>query len=894
MSGAAQPTLPMICTRESCTFRHTQTKLHWRLNRWQALCVAALLSCQYGRAAETGPQMQSPTLHWSWTLLPSLPDEEGYAGSFAGVHNSALIVGGGANFPGLKPWEGGAKKWYDKVFVLTVGESQWREVGRLPRPLAYGASLTTRDGIACLGGSDDERHYSECFLMKYEGGKLAFSPLPSLPHSCANASGAAVGDTLYLAGGTEGPDSQSALRSFWSLDLNRLDEGWKPLESVPGPGRILATMGVQSGAVYLFGGAALQAHSMGPPTRRSLRDAYKYTPGGHWVRIANLPHPVVAAPSPAPSMGPAHLLLLGGDDGSQASLSPLDHRGFSREALAYHTVTDKWSSLGELPFALVTTSAVPWNKYVVVPGGERRPGIRSTEVWAGELQNRRTPFGWANYVALLTYLGGMVGIGWVCAARNKNTDDYFTASGRIPWWAAGISIYATTLSSITFMAVPAKAYATDWTFFWASVPILVLAPFIIRFYLPFFRQVKVASAYEYLERRFHLGVRWYASAAFIVFQIGRQSIVLLLPSMALAAVSDLDISTCVVLMGMLCVAYTVIGGMEAVVWTDVAQTVVLLGAAILSLLLIVLRTDGGIEGFWSIAQSHHKFNMFNFTCDPDIAANSFWVILLGNLFISLVTYTSDQAVVQRYMTTKDESTAGQAIWTNALLAIPSAALFFAIGTALFVYYYQHPEALEPGQPTDAVFPVFIVQHMPAGVAGIVIAGIFAAAQSTVSGSLNSVVTALMTDFYCRWWGTVDDARLLRLARWWTGLIGLFATLVALALAKLNLASMWDAYFNLVGLAGSGLAALFALGIFTRRTTGTGALIGAVISAAVLCYVQRYTHIHFLLYSLIGFGTCFISGWVASCLLPMRPHLLTGLTIFTLEPGTERICTAENK
>jgi SSS family transporter len=490
-------------------------------------------------------------------------------------------------------------------------------------------------------------------------------------------------------------------------------------------------------------------------------------------------------------------------------------------------------------------------------------------------------FGWLNYATLLAYLLGMVAVGWFCARKNQNTDDYFTASGRIPWWAAGLSIYATMLSSITFMAIPAKSFATDWTFFWANVPILLLAPVIIKFYLPFFRQLRVASAYEYLEQRFNLAVRLYASAAFILFQVGRQAIVLLLPSLALSAVSDISVNTCIILMGVLCVLYTTMGGIEAVVWTDVAQSLVLLGAAILSLVLIVGSTEGGLTGLWSTALEHDKFHMFNWTLNPTTAANAFWVIIVGNIFINLVTYTSDQAVIQRYMTTTDEPKAARAIWTNALLSVPSTALFFAIGTALFVFYREHPTSLDPTQSTDAVFPSFIVRNLPVGVAGLVIAGIFAAAQSTVSSSLNSIVTAMTTDFYERFGGNMQGPRGLRIARWLTALNGLFAVAAALVLASLNMTSLWDTYLNLVGLAGSGLAGLFALGIFTRRATGAGALIGALASAVVLYWVQQYTNLHFFLYAAIGVLTCFTLGWLVSVLIPSRHPLREDLTIYGL-------------
>jgi Na+/proline symporter len=327
------------------------------------------------------------------------------------------------------------------------------------------------------------------------------------------------------------------------------------------------------------------------------------------------------------------------------------------------------------------------------------------------------------------------------------------------------------------------------------------------------------------------------------------------------------------------------GGIEAVVWTDVAQSVVLLGAAIISLILIVWQFGGTPTEFWATIGEHRKLHMFNWTLDPRTSANAFWVILVGNLFITLVPYTSDQAIVQRYLTTTDEQQAARAIWTNAILSIPSTALFFAIGTALFVYYQWNPGEIDVAQTSDAIFPAFIVSQLPAGIAGLVIAGIFAAAQSTVSGSLNSVVTALMTDFYDRLgWRRrevpeVSERQRLRLARWLTAAIGLLATATALVLAESGLHSLWDTYNGLVGLAASGLAGLFALGIFTRRATGAGALIGALSSAATLYLVQLYTQLHFFLYALIGVTTCVVIGWLASCLFPQRQRSIAGLTMY---------------
>jgi SSS family transporter len=476
-------------------------------------------------------------------------------------------------------------------------------------------------------------------------------------------------------------------------------------------------------------------------------------------------------------------------------------------------------------------------------------------------------FGALNYLALGAYLIGTLSLGLWFARRNRSTTDYFSAGRRIPWWVMGISI--SNVSSISYMSIPAKAYAENWTIFWVNVPIVLLAPVVILVLLPVFARLRSASAYEFLETRFGLGARLYGATAFVLLQLGRMALVIYLPALALAAVTDLNVIACIMLIGAVSALYSVVGGIEGVVWTDFAQTVFLIGAALLSFALIVWRLDGGFGTLVQVASEHDKFRSIRWS--GDYTTTAIWVVLLGSLFSQAVPYISDQSMIQRYQTTTDVAAAGRALWTNAGIAMINTCLLLGVGTAMFVYYRQFPSHLAGLPKADAILPFFIARELPPGVAGLVVAGIFAAAQSAISTSLNSTSTVIVTDFLQRLGPPRDDAYWLRRARVITAVAGVVAVTLACLLAVTPMESAFDFFQRLLGLTSSGLAGLFILGIFTRRTRTAGALTGAVTSALVLYLVQTQTKMHVYLYALTGIGVCVLVGYTVSVLLTaLRP------------------------
>lgn len=331
----------------------------------------------------------APAAETHWVQLPPIPDQLGVAGSFAGVCDGRLLVAGGANFPDKKPWEGGKKVWHETVFTLDEPGGKWVVAGALPRPLGYGVSVTHRDGIICVGGSDATRHYADAFRLDVKAGRLVTTPLPSLPHPLANACGALLGETLYVAGGQESADAADALKSCFALDLAAAKPEWRKIDDLPGAGRILSVAAACDGAFWVIGGAALVSRPDGKVERQYLTDAYRYDPSTGWRRVADLPEPVVAAPSPAGTRasGP---VIFGGDNGKQVGIAPQQHRGFSRRVLRYDLSKGEWraDADGELPAPRVTTPLVQWRGMWVIPSGEATPGVRSPQVWAASGDQR--------------------------------------------------------------------------------------------------------------------------------------------------------------------------------------------------------------------------------------------------------------------------------------------------------------------------------------------------------------------------------------------------------------------------------------------------------------------------------------------------------------------------
>lgn len=861
-----------------------------------------------------GQEKSEDNIFWSTpTSLPPVNGQQlGLAGAMGGVHNNAMLIAGGANFPDSMPWKGGVKKYWKDIYVLQrdeAGKYQWLEKRfQLPKPLAYGASISYAGGVLCIGGENESGIQSDVYLLQWDGvnKKVVIKKLPSLPMPLTNAAAAISGNMVYVAGGqTTGRTTDQ----FLALDLSS-PKSWQSLPPLPYPLSHAVAVVQSNGeypSVYVIGGRMKK----GAERTQHYQSTLRYDPRkGEWKALRpvtdGLGNMASLSAATAIASGANYILVFGGDKGDMFStLEDYDiaianaqsesekqklstekerlltsHAGFSKDIYLYNTVTDSWTKAGTLPASHVTTFATRWGQDILIPSGEIRPGIRTPAILQGSVAPREY-FSWLDYLVLAIYLLLMVGIGMYTSRNQGTTDDYFRGGQRIPGWAAGLSIYGTQLSAITFMSIPAKTYATNWNYFLLQITIILVIPIITRYFIPFYRKLQITTAYEYLEKRFNYAARALASLLYIMLQVGRLAIVLLLPSLALTLVTGIDVNLCILLMGVITIFYTMKGGIEAVVWTDVAQVVILLGGALLCLVMIPFQLSGDMGDWWATIQQEGKLNIINeaFRFDEP----TLWVVLLGGMAINVISYGADQSVVQKYLTTKDEAASSYSMKLGAWMALPSSLIFFSIGTFLYLYYREHPQKINYQlQSQDAIFPWYIVSELPAGITGLLIAAVFAAAMSTLSSSMNSVTTALITDFYRRAVPHKDEKSYLKTAKIFTLTIGVIGTGLALLMAHWGISSLWDQFNTILGLFTGGLGGLFILGIFTKRTNAKGALTGLIISGLIQYYINQHTNINLLLYAFTGLITCVIFGYLASYLFGAQQKAIQGLTIYKIK------------
>jgi SSS family transporter len=711
------------------------------------------------------------------------------------------------------------------------------------------------DTIVLLDAASKD-HADSVARVSLDGAALRSDMLKALPQRLAAAHSALLGDLLYVAGN----DAAGAL-VLLSLDLATAGAQWKTVPAWSGASGVPTSMAAQNATLLI---TVRNAEGKGD---RLLRWRAK----DGWHEPAALSGRVLDGGVRA--TGQAHLLyLLGGVAGGVPEL------------WSYHTITQAWARQGAAGGSGATAAtaslspATGWGNGLLWA----RPAVGGhTDFAYTELVTDKRLLKTLDWFIIAVYLAGMLGIGGYCYLREKrnSTADFFVGGRSIPFWAAGVSLYAANTSSISYIAIPAKAFETNWQYMTNNLIAVIALTFVAVAIVPLLRRLNLMSVFHYLEIRFHPAIRMLASLICILVQIGsRMSVILLLPSLAIATITGIDVGWSILLMGGFTIVYTAMGGMKAVVWTDFVQLFVKMGGALFAIGFIIWKLDGGVPEFVATSMAESKMKLFDFSWD--LTQPTVWGFIFLVVFDVVLTFPKDQVLMQRALSTKSAPEATRSILTFAAISIPGGFIFYTIGTALFAFYKSHPERMNPLLNIDATFPLFIAAELPTGVTGLIIAGILAAAMATLSGIMNSVATLASVDFYEKLVRNPTPKKSVlfaELATVATGLIGIGA---ALWLSRFNSHSLFDVSIELAGLLGGGIAGAYTLGMFTRRANWQGVAVGIACSTALTTTAWSMSLVHPYFYLPFSIMLCIIIGYIASYLFPAPSQSLAGLTIYS--------------
>ena len=681
--------------------------------------------------------------------------------------------------------------------------------------------------------------------LSLAGDQLQIAALPPLPVALEDARATASADNLYVAG--IDPGGKAVLLS---LEPAASRPEWKSVAGWAGdavPSSLVAQTAAVFATVPVAGG------------ERILR----WAADTGWQDEGLVPGRIV--PASARAIGQAHVIYLV----AQGAAAP--------KMMTFQTITGSWATLPDSNAAGVAATAALDNGVLWARPGADGNGIafESTQIQSSKLLLR-----WLDWIVIVVYLGAMLGIGLYFYLREKrgSTSDFFVGGRSIPFWAAGISLYATNVSSISFIAIPAKAFETNWQYLANNLIAVLGLMFVAVWIVPLLRRLDLMSVFSYLETRFHPAIRMLASALCIAMQIGaRMSVILFLPSLAIATITGIDVVWSILMMGVFTIIYTTLGGMKAVIWTDFVQVFVMFGGAIFAIGFIVYSLNGGVPEFLSTAMAEDKMKLVDFSFD--LTKATVWGFIFLVLFDVVLTFPKDQVLMQRVLSTKSDREAGRSVWTFAAIMIPGGFFFYMIGTALFAYYKSHPERMNPTLSIDATFPLFIAAELPMGVTGLIIAGIFAAAMSTLSSIINSVSTLASVDFYEKLAKNPTPKKSVLFAEIMGVLVGLSGIALALLLSRFDIHSLFDVSIELAGLLGGGFAGAYTLGMFTRRANSQGVAIGIGASIALTLLIWSFQLVHPYFYLGISIMLCIVIGYLASLFFPAPTRNLDGLTIY---------------
>lgn len=497
-------------------------------------------------------------------------------------------------------------------------------------------------------------------------------------------------------------------------------------------------------------------------------------------------------------------------------------------------------------------------------------------------------------LVVAVYLLAMAGMGLYFARRNRNTEEYFVGGRSLRGWVVGISMLSTSISSITFLAFPAAAFVLDWRQLVSNLMLPFVAVLAVLLFVPLFRRGRLTSAFEYLGERFGPAARLYGALSFILLQLIRLATVLFLLAIPVTMLTGLPMELVIIAVGLFVAFYTVAGGIEAVIWTDVVQAFVLWFGGIGCALFIAFQVPGGLGGIIDIGIAHNKFGIGSL--EWNFGERTFWTVVLLGIFHWLAMYSSDQTFVQRYVASSSQREAQKATILYSVLAVPTWTFFFFLGTCLFAYYTLYPSTTVSGMEADEVFPYFILTEIPAGLAGLVLAGVIAAAMSSLDSSINSIATVAIVDLFKPYLAPGrEDRYYLTAARLLSTVAAAVMIGGALVFTHMEKESMNDINWMVSSIFGGCLMGLFLIGFFTRRVDNRAVLIALAVAIPINIYLGMSTagwlpgwlslQVH--AYWVGAFvNVVFIAfAYIASIALRNPRGDLSGLTIWTMRERT---------
>lgn len=449
--------------------------------------------------------------------------------------------------------------------------------------------------------------------------------------------------------------------------------------------------------------------------------------------------------------------------------------------------------------------------------------------------------GWIDYSIIILSVAVAIYIGMFFAKRQKTSDKFFTGGRNIPPWAIGISIMATLISSITFLAYPATGFKSNWLLLVQGLMVPVVLVGLIGFIVPLFRRSIGISAYEYFEKRFGLPARIYSSMAFMLMHFSKLGTVVYLMSLALGTMMGADVLTTIWIVTIAIIVITFFGGLEGVIWMDVFQGIWLMLGGLICIGIILFVPAGGPAEVFRVMNEANKISFSPYNID--FAKLTFIVMAINGIFYALQKYGTDQTIVQRYLAAKSDKEAIRASLIGVLLSVPLWAMFMFIGSALFAFYKLSPGLLPEGMVSEGVFPHFITTQLPVGVKGFIIAALIAAAISTIASDINCLSAIGVEDYYARFKKNLSDHKKLRMARIIIVVSGLLSAVIATIYVSWGGEGVLGVVFGLYAIFSAGIVGMFLLGFLVPKANSKGLYVGMVACILFTAWATLTTTSH---------------------------------------------------